>query len=73
MPRPRAMPHVGAPVTVAYLAVRFEGVVTAVDYDARRVMVATEEGQSVAFGLSRATGTFLADGQQGGARLLFAD
>jgi hypothetical protein len=67
------MPHVGAEVTVAYLAVRIEGVVTAVDYDARRVIVATEDGQALAFGLSRATGTFLADGQQGGARLLFED
>ena len=73
MPRPRAMPHVGAPVTVAFLAVRIGGVVTSIDLDARRLMVATDDGQTLAFGLSRATGTFLADGQQGGARLLFED
>ena len=73
MPRPRAMPHVGAEVTVAFLAVRLGGVVTGVEEDARRVHVATEDGQTVVFGLSRATGTFLADGQQSGARLLFED
>jgi len=67
------MPYVGDPVTVVFLAIRIEGVVTDVDYDARRVLVATEDGQALAFGLSRATGTFLADGRQSGARLLFAD
>jgi hypothetical protein len=67
------MPHLGAPVTVAFLAVRIEGVVTSVDLQSRRLVVATEDGQTLAFGLSRATGTFLADGQQSGARLLFED
>jgi hypothetical protein len=67
------MPHIGAHVTVAYLAVRVAGVVTSVDDESRRLLVATEDGQTVAFGLSRATGTFLADGRQGGARLLFED
>jgi hypothetical protein len=62
---------VGDPVTVVFLAARLEGVVTAVDEPARKVRVTTEDGQSLAFGLSRATGTFLADGQQAGARLLF--
>ena len=71
MARPRAMPYVGDPVTVVFLAARIEGVVTAVDDDARRVLVATEDGQALAFVLSRATGTFLVDGQQSGARLLF--
>jgi hypothetical protein len=65
------MPHVGDPVTVVYLAARIEGVVTGVDVDARRVLVETEDGQALAFELSRATGTFFADGQQSGARLLF--
>ena len=65
------MPHVGDPVTVVFLAARIEGVVTAVDVDARRVLVATEDDPALAFELSRATGTFLADGQQSGARLLF--
>jgi hypothetical protein len=45
--------------------------VTAVDLEARRLVVATEDGQELAFELSRATGTFLAGGQQSGARLLF--
>ena len=67
----RVMPHVGDSVIVAFLAARIEGVVTGVDVDARRVAVATEDGQSLVFVLSRATGTFLADGQQSGARLLF--
>jgi hypothetical protein len=71
MARPRAMPQVGAPVTVVFLAVRVVGVVTGVEVEARRVDVATEDGQSLVFVLSRATGTFLADGQQTGARLLF--
>jgi hypothetical protein len=71
MPRPRAMPHVGDPVTVVFLAARVGGMVTAVDLEARRVTVDTAEGQALAFELSRATGTFLADGQQSGARLLF--
>jgi hypothetical protein len=67
------MPYVGDHVTVAFLAVRVEGEVTAVDYEARRVHVATEDGQDLVFGLSRATGTFLADGRQAGARLLFGE
>jgi len=65
------MPYVGDPVTVVFLAARIEGVVTAVEHEARCVLVATEDGQALSFGLSRATGTFLADGQQSGARLLF--
>jgi hypothetical protein len=71
MGRPRAMPHIGDPVTVVFLAARVMGVVVGVDLEERRVHVATEDGQSLAFALSRATGTFLADGQQSGARLLF--
>jgi hypothetical protein len=71
MARARAMPHVGDPVTVVFLAVRIGGVVTAIDLPARQVRVATEDGQELVFELSRATGTFLADGKQSGARLLF--
>ena len=67
------MPHVGDPVTVVFLASRLEGVVTGVDLDARRLLVETADGQTVAFELSRATGTFLAGGQQSGARLLFGE
>ncbi|MDQ6776842.1 MAG: hypothetical protein M3071_11660 [Actinomycetota bacterium] len=71
MARPRAMPHVGDAVIVVFLAVRVGGVVTAMDLPARRVRVATDDGQSLVFELSRATGTFLVDGKQSGARLLF--
>ena len=65
------MPHVGDPVTVVFLAERLHGVVTALELDARRVFVSTEDGQSLTFELSRATGTFLEAGRQTGARLLF--
>jgi hypothetical protein len=71
MARPRAMPHIGDQVAVVFLAVRVGGVVTAIDLTAREVRVATEDGQHLVFELSRATGTFLADGKQSGARLLF--
>ncbi|HWF34308.1 MAG TPA: hypothetical protein VG295_03025 [Solirubrobacteraceae bacterium] len=65
------MPHVGDSVTVVYLAERVGGVVTGFEADARRVRVVTEDGQALVFELSRATGTFLVDGKQSGARLLF--
>jgi hypothetical protein len=65
------MPHLGDPVTVAFLSARVAGVVDSIDLETRRILVATEDGQSLTFELSRATGTFLAGGQQGGARLLF--
>jgi hypothetical protein len=71
MPRARVVPHVGAPVTVVFLAARIPGVVTRVEDEARRVLVLTEEGETVSFALSQATGTFLLDGRQSGARLLF--
>jgi hypothetical protein len=71
MARARAIPHIGTPVTVVFLAARIAGVVTRVEDGARRVLVLTEEGDTVTFALSRATGTFLVDGQQSGARLLF--
>jgi hypothetical protein len=65
------MPHVGDSVTVVFLAARVGGVVTGVEVDARRLEVDTEDGQSLVFSLSRATGTFLLGGKQSGARLLF--
>ncbi|MDQ6806877.1 MAG: hypothetical protein M3065_18385 [Actinomycetota bacterium] len=71
MARQRAMPHLGDPVTIVFLAERVGGVVTGVEVDARRLLVATDDGQALVFELSRATGTFLADGRQSGARLLF--
>jgi hypothetical protein len=71
MARVRAIPHVGSPVTVIFLAARIAGVVTRVEDEARRLLVLTEEGETVTFALSAATGTFLVDGRQSGARLLF--
>jgi hypothetical protein len=71
MPRARAVPHVGDHVTVAFLAARVAGVVTHIDDSSLRIDVRTEEGETVHFALNRATGSFLADGQQSGARLLF--
>ncbi len=73
MARARMIPHVGDEVIVALLAARVAGVVMHVEDGARRLTVQTEDGQTMRFALSRATGTFLVDGQQSGARLLFGD
>ncbi len=45
--------------------------VTRVEDEATRVLVLTAEGETLPFALSQATGTFLLDGRQSGARLLF--
>jgi len=71
MARARKIPYVGDEVIVALLAARTAGVVMRVEDGARRLLVKTEDGQAMSFALSRATGTFLLDGQQSGARLLF--
>lgn len=71
MARARAIPHLGASVTVVFLGRRVAGVVIGVEQDARRLLVTTEEDETIEFALSRATGTFLADGNQTGPRLLF--
>jgi hypothetical protein len=68
--RLRAMPRIGAPVTVAFLAVQIDGRVVAVDPDQRGLEVELSDGDRVRFELSRATGTFLSVGHAG-ARLLF--
>jgi hypothetical protein len=68
----RAMPSVGDEVTVAYLSTRVRGVVAGIDDDVRSLEVHTEEGERLDFGLNRATGHYLADGRQSGARLLFS-
>lgn len=66
----RAMPLIGAPVTVAFLAVQMTGRVVAVDRDHRGLEVELADGERLRFELSRATGTFLSIGHAG-ARLLF--
>jgi hypothetical protein len=71
MARARAIPCLGGSVTVVFLGRRVAGTVIAVEQDARRLRVRTEEAETIEFVLSRATGTFLAGGSQTGPRLLF--
>jgi hypothetical protein len=67
----RAMPYVGAPVSIEYLGSRLSGVVDSVEADGRRLLVHTEDGRLVTFALNGATATFTADGGQTSARLRF--
>jgi hypothetical protein len=67
----RAMPHVGATVSIEYLGSTVRGVVDSVEGDGRRLLVNTEDGRVMAFALNGATATFTADGSQTGARLRF--
>ncbi len=67
----RAMPHVGAPVSIEYLACTVRGVVDGIAQDGRWLLVATEDGRRETFALNRATATFTAEGSQTGARLRF--
>ena len=71
MARARAVPRLGGSVTVVFLGRRVVGVVIGVEDGARRLLVRTEEDETIEFVLSRATGTFLAGGNQTGSRLLF--
>lgn len=64
------MPHLGAQVTVAFLAIQMPGRVVGIDQDGRGLEVELSDGERLRFALSRATGTFLAVGQTD-ARLLF--
>ena len=59
-------------MSVAFLATRMTGTVTAVDGDLRGLEVLLPDGERLRFRLSRATGTFIAEGHSG-ARLLFHD
>ncbi len=67
----RALPNIGDPVTVAFLSAQVDGVVAGADADRRSVNVVTDDGETVSFALNRATGRWLSDGRQSGARLLF--
>lgn len=68
----RRLPRVGEHVTVAHLASRMPGEVKELDEHRRRILVLTDEGETITFILSRRTGRFHADGDPFGARLLFA-
>jgi hypothetical protein len=67
----RAMPHVGASVSIEYLGATLRGVVDSMEGDGRRLLVQTEDGRLTTFALNGATATFTADGSQTGARLRF--
>lgn len=67
----RAVPRVGDHVTVAFLSAQIGGVVAGSDEQQRSLDVVTDEGEMVRFALNRATGRYLSDGRQAGARLLF--
>jgi phage baseplate assembly protein gpV len=67
----RALPRIGDQVTVAFLSGQVGGVVAGADDEQRSVNVVTDDGETVRFALNRATGRFLSDGRQSGARLLF--
>jgi hypothetical protein len=69
--RTRAVPHVGGSVTVVYIGATVSGVVQKVDHGGLRLTVGTDDGDTITFALNRATGRFMADGRQYGARLLF--
>lgn len=58
---------------MAFLGRRIGGVIEDVQEDGRRLMVATDDGSRMTFALSRATGQFVEDGRQTGARLSFDD
>jgi hypothetical protein len=66
----RALPYVGQPVMVSFLAARVHGTVVAVNPDLAGLDVLTEEDEVIKFLLQPTTGRFQAGGQSG-ARLFF--
>jgi hypothetical protein len=58
-------------VTVSLLARKVQGVVEEVHDEGRRLIVLTEDGERQQYALHRATGHFMRDGMQSGARLSF--
>ena len=65
------MPEVGRSVLIIYLATRVRGTVKQVQDSGRRLLVSTEDGETLGFALNRATATFTGEGHQAGARLWF--
>ncbi len=71
--RTRAMPHVGDAVTIVFLAASVFGIIERVEDERRRLHVLTEDGEAMTFTLKRATGRFVAAGDESGARLVFGN
>lgn len=67
----RIAPAAGMSVTVSLLARNVRGVVEEVHEGGRRLVVLTEDGERQEYSLHRATGHFMRDGRQAGARLSF--
>ncbi len=67
----RVMPQVGGAVRVEFLGCTVRGTVRAVESEGRRLLVTTDEGETLSFALNRATATFTTEGEQTGARLTF--
>lgn len=65
------MPHIGQPVVVLHLGARTPGIVQQIGDGGRRLEVLTEDGETLIFTLSRATGRFTSTGS--GERLMFAE
>lgn len=68
----RPVPRIGDEVTVAFLAAQVGGVVVGAAEGLRLLRVITDDGDALSFSLNPATGRYVADGRQSGARLLFA-
>jgi hypothetical protein len=70
----RRAPFVGAPVTVVFLGRRVPGSVEEIHDGGRRLVVITDEGETIAFTLGRASGRFVEENRaSGGARLIFEE
>jgi hypothetical protein len=64
------VPRIGARARIDHFGGTWEtATVTAVDADQRRVVVASESGETVEFTLNRATARWVAAGEHRGARL----
>jgi hypothetical protein len=67
----RAIPRVGDPVTVRFLAAKVNGTIEWVDGDLHRLRVLTDEGEMLTFKLSPAMARFVTEAHPAGPRLLF--
>jgi hypothetical protein len=65
------MPQVGGSVLIKYLGTTVRGTVKRIEDEGRRLLISTEDGDTLSFALNRATATFTAEGHQAAARLWF--